>query len=117
MFIRSDKVSAEQIPMQIVRSHPASRTGAKTGSVFAPGFHSAGDGMKATLVISPLRRVLMTFYGLAPTNARKAGASWKPQGFRFILAYASASCAFGALHSSASTIGGGGPRQRWKEFA
>ena len=26
-------------------------------------------------------------------------------------------CAYGALHSSASTIGGGGPRQRWKEFA
>ena len=25
-------------------------------------------------------------------------------------------CAYGALHSSASTIGGGGPRQRWKEF-
>ena len=64
MFIRSDKVSAEQIPMQIVRSHPASRTGAKMGSIFAPGFHSAGDGMKATLVISPLRRVLETFFGL-----------------------------------------------------
>ena len=34
------------------------------GSIFAPGFHSAGDGMKATLVISPLRRVLETFFGL-----------------------------------------------------
>ena len=53
-----------QILRQIVRSHPASRTGAKMGSIFAPGFHSAGDGMKATLVISPLRRVLETFFGL-----------------------------------------------------
>ena len=53
-----------QILRQIVRSHPASRTGAKTGSVFAPGFHSAGDGMKATLVISPLRRGFRTFFGL-----------------------------------------------------
>ena len=34
------------------------------GSIFAPGFHSAGDGMKATLVISPLRRGLETFFGL-----------------------------------------------------
>ena len=33
------------------------------GSIFAPGFHSAGDGMKATLVISPLRRGLETFFG------------------------------------------------------
>ena len=39
-------------------------SGAKTGSVFAPGFHSAGDGMKATLVISPLRRGFRTFFGL-----------------------------------------------------
>ena len=53
-----------QILGQIVRSHPASRTGAKMGSIFAPGFHSAGDGMKATIVISPLRRVLETFFGL-----------------------------------------------------
>ena len=76
MFIRSDKVSAEQIPMQIVRSHPASRTGAKTGSVFAPGFHSAGDGMKATLVISPLRKALRTFFGLDTSGVRtdKEGA-------------------------------------------
>ena len=34
------------------------------GSIFAPGFHSAGDGMKATLVISPLRRGFKTFFGL-----------------------------------------------------
>ena len=53
-----------QISRQIVRSYPARRTGAKMGSIFAPGFHSAGDGMKATLVISPLRRVLETFFGL-----------------------------------------------------
>ena len=53
-----------QILGQIVRSHPARRTGAKMGSIFAPGFHSAGDGMKATLVISPLRRGLETFFGL-----------------------------------------------------
>ena len=39
-------------------------TGAKTGSVFVPGFHSAGDGMKATIVISPLRREFWTFFGL-----------------------------------------------------
>ena len=31
-------------------------------------------------------------------RARKAGASRKPQGLRFILAHASASCAYGALH-------------------
>ena len=31
-------------------------------------------------------------------RARKAGASRKPQGFCFILAYASASCAYSALH-------------------
>ena len=53
-----------QIFGQIVRSHPARRTGAKMGSVFAPGFHSAGDGMKATLVISSLRRGFETFFGL-----------------------------------------------------
>ena len=39
-------------------------TGAKMGSIFAPGFHSAGDGMKATIVISPLRRGFWTFFGL-----------------------------------------------------
>ena len=65
LLIRSDEVSlTEQIFGQIVRSHPARRTGAKMGSIFAPGFHSAGDGMKATIVISPLRRVLETFFGL-----------------------------------------------------
>ena len=53
-----------QIFGQIGRSHPASRTGAKMGSIFAPGFHSAGDGMKATLVISSLRRGFETFFGL-----------------------------------------------------
>ena len=53
-----------QIFGQIVRPRPDRRTGAKMGSIFAPGFHSAGDGMKATLVISPLRRVLETFFGL-----------------------------------------------------
>ena len=53
-----------QILRQIVCSHPDRRTGGKTGSVFAPGFHSAGDGMKATLVISSLRRGFETFFGL-----------------------------------------------------
>ena len=65
-----------QILRQIVRSHPASRTGAKMGSIFAPGFHSAGDGMKATLVISPLRKALRTFFGLDTSGVRtdKEGA-------------------------------------------
>ena len=65
-----------QILRQIVRSHPASRTGAKMGSIFAPGFHSAGDGMKATLVISPLRRGFRTFFGLYTAKVRtdKKGA-------------------------------------------
>ena len=54
-----------QIFRRIVRSHPDRRTGAKTGSVFAPGFHSAGDGMKASIVISPLRRGFWTFFGLS----------------------------------------------------
>ena len=64
MFMRSDKALTGQILGQIGRSHPASRTGAKMGSIFAPGFHSAGDGMKATIVISPLRREFWTFFGL-----------------------------------------------------
>ena len=53
-----------QILRQIVRPRPDRRTGAKMGSIFAPGFHSAGDGMKATLVISSLRRGFETFFGL-----------------------------------------------------
>ena len=64
LFIRSVEALTGQIFGQSVRSHPDRRTGAKTGSVFAPGFHSAGDGMKATIVISPLRRGFRTFFGL-----------------------------------------------------
>ena len=46
------------------------------GSIFAPGFHSAGDGMKATIVISPLRRGFRTFFGLYTAKVRtdKKGA-------------------------------------------
>ena len=62
LFIRSVEALTGQIFGQIVRPRPDRRTGAKMGSIFAPGFHSAGDGMKATLVISPLRRVLETFF-------------------------------------------------------
>ena len=76
LLIRSVEALTEQILRQIVRSHPDRRTGAKTGSVFAPGFHSAGDGMKATLVISPLRKALRTFFGLDTSGVRtdKEGA-------------------------------------------
>ena len=70
MLIRSDKALTGQIFGQIVRPRPDRRTGAKMGSIFAPGFHSAGDGMKATLVISPLRKGFRTFFGLDSSKGR-----------------------------------------------
>ena len=47
----------------------------------------------------------MTFFGLAPTNARKAGASWKPQGLRFMFAKQTLHAPATRFILQASTIG------------
>ena len=70
---------------QIFRRVTEWRVGQK-GILFDPPVPSRCGRDGAAIIVSLLRRGLETFFGLAPTNARKAGASWKPQGLCFMFA-------------------------------